>query len=158
MQSRLSKAPDGPTVIAADSVEEALAFLSQLFGESGGKQLQDYRDRVLVFKEPGVLPRLAQGAQNFIAVVSNRGVERELGPYAKSIHSVAVYPRNTVTTEPHIVLEPVSYATFQHALEGMGYDSDRIARYDKEFRSFANGPPPTIVNRSRNSNTRMGGG
>ena len=60
MQSRLSKAPDGPTVIAANSVEEALAFLSQLFGESGGKQLQDYRDRVLVFKEPGVLPRLAQ--------------------------------------------------------------------------------------------------
>jgi addiction module HigA family antidote len=132
MLSRLSKEPNGPTVIAADSVEEALAFLSQLFGESGGEQLQSYRDRTLVFKEKGWLPRLAQGTQNFIAVVLDRDVERELGPYARSIHSIAVYPRNTVNAEPHIVLEPVSHETFRAALESMGYNRDSIARYDNE--------------------------
>lgn len=128
MLSRLSKSPDGPTVITADSVEEALAFLSQLLSESGGPELASYRDRVLVFDKPGVLPRLAQGAQNFIPVAFNRDVERELAPLARSMHSIVVYPRNATNTEPHIVLEPVSYETFRTALEAMDYDRDDISR------------------------------
>jgi addiction module HigA family antidote len=126
--SRLSKDPDGPTVIAADSVEETLAFLSQLLGESGGEELVSYRDRVLVFDKPGVLPRLAQGAQKFIPVAHGRDVERELAPVAKSMHCIVVYPRNATTMEPHIVLEPVSHETFRAALEGMGCDRDKISR------------------------------
>ena len=39
MLSRLSKPSDGPTVIAADSTEEALAFLAQLLSERGGEEL-----------------------------------------------------------------------------------------------------------------------
>ena len=56
MASRLSNEPDGPTVIAADSVEEALAFLAQLFG-SEDEEFGRYRDSVLVFGKPGVLSR-----------------------------------------------------------------------------------------------------
>jgi hypothetical protein len=82
MVSRLSKDPDGPTVIAAASVEEAIAFLAQLF-RSEDEELGRYRDRVLVFEKPGVLPRLAQGTQNFIPVAFSRDVERELGPFAR---------------------------------------------------------------------------
>jgi hypothetical protein len=130
MLARLSKSPDGPTVIAADSVEEALAFLSQLLSESGGEELASYRDRVLVFDKPGVLPRLAQGAQNFIPVVFRRDVERELAPLAKSTHCIVVYPRNATNTEPHISLEPTSHDTFRVALEKMGYDRDKISRLD----------------------------
>jgi hypothetical protein len=33
-------------------------------------------------------------------------VERELAPYAKSMHSIVVYPRDAATSEPDIVLEP----------------------------------------------------
>src|SRR6185436_2381901 len=84
MLSRLSKPSDGPIVIAADSTEEALAFLSQLLGDRGGEEMAIYRDRVLVFDKPGVLPRLAEGARPFIPVVYTREVERELAPYAKS--------------------------------------------------------------------------
>jgi hypothetical protein len=87
MLSRLSKPCEGPILIAADSTEEALAFLAQLLGERGGEELAAYRDRVLVFDKPGVLPRLAAGAQTFIPVVFTREVERELAPYAKSMHS-----------------------------------------------------------------------
>jgi addiction module HigA family antidote len=128
MLSRLSKTPDGPTVIAADSTGEALAFLAQLLGERGGKQLADYRDRVLVFDKPSVLPRLAEGAQTFIPVAITREVERELGPYTQSMHSIVVYPRNAANTEPHIVLEPVNYDTFHKALEEMGKDRDEVSR------------------------------
>jgi addiction module HigA family antidote len=128
MLSRLSKPSDGPIIITADSTEEALAFLAQLLGERGGEELASYRDRVLVFDKPDVLPRLAAGAQTFIPVVFTREVERELAPYAKSMHSIVVYPRNAATAEPDIVLEPANYATFNNALEEMGKDRDETLR------------------------------
>jgi len=132
MLSRLSNPPDGPTVVAADSAEEALAFLAQLLGERGGEELAAYRDRVLVFDKPGALPRLVQGAQTIIPVAFTREVEREIAVHAKSIHSIVVYPRNTTTTEPHIVLEPANYETFNKALETMGKTRDEISRLADE--------------------------
>ena len=128
MLSRLSKPTAGPILIAADSTEEALAFLAQLFSDRGGEELVLYRDRILVFDKPGVLPRLAAGAQTFIPVVFMREVERELAPYAKSMPSIVVYPRNAATTEPDIVLEPANYETFSKALEEMGKDRDATSR------------------------------
>jgi plasmid maintenance system antidote protein VapI len=127
MLSRLSKPSVGPILIAADSTEEALAFLAQLLGERGG-ELASHRDRVLVFDKPGALPRLATGAQTFIPVVFTREVERELGPYAKSMHSIVIYPRNAATTTPDIILEPATYETFNKALAEMGKDRDETAR------------------------------
>lgn len=132
MLSRLSKPSDGPTIIAADSVEEALAFLAQLLGEAGGEELAVYRDRVLVFDKPGVLSRLAQGAETFIPVVFTRDVERELAPYTKSMHAIVVYPRNAANAEPHIVLEPANYETFSKALEAVGMDREKISRIANE--------------------------
>jgi addiction module HigA family antidote len=126
--SRLSKPSEGPIRIAADSTEEALAYLAQLLGERGGEELASHRDRVLVFDKPGVLPRLAAGVQTFIAVVFTREVERELAPHAKLMHSIVVYPRNAGTTEPDIVLEPANYDTFNKSLEEMGKDRDEISR------------------------------
>jgi addiction module HigA family antidote len=128
MLSLLSKDPEGPIIIAADSVQEALAFISQLLGEHGGPELAAFRDRVLVFDKPGVVPRLAQGAQTFIAVAVTREVERELAPFSRSIHSIVVYPRNVANAEPHIVLEPVPYETFCKALKGMDKDRDEVSR------------------------------
>jgi hypothetical protein len=128
MLSRLSKPSGGPILIAADSTEEALAFLAQLLGERGGEELASYRDRVLVFDKPGVLPRLAAGAQTFIPVVFTREVEWELAPFAKSIHSIVVYPRNATTTERDIVLEPANYETFDKALTEMGKGRDETVR------------------------------
>jgi len=132
MLSLLSKGSDGPTVIAADSTEEALAFLAQLFGERGGPELADFRDRVLIFDKLGALPRLAQGAQTFIPVVYTREVERELAPYAKSMKAIVIYPRNATTTEAHITLEPANWETFNKALEEMGKDRDAVNRLAAE--------------------------
>ncbi len=126
--SRLSKPPERPVLLAADSTEEALAFLAQLFGEQNDESLASFRDRILVFDKPGTLPRLAIGAQTFIAVVFTREVERELAPYAKSMHSIVVYPRNAILDEPDIVLEPANYETFEKALEEMGNSRDEISR------------------------------
>jgi addiction module HigA family antidote len=145
MTSRLSKSPDGPTVIAADSVEEALAFLAQLF-RTKDEDLGGYRDRVLVFDKPGVLPKLAQGAQNFVAVVLDRDVERELGPFARSIQSIVVYPRNATNAEPHIVLESVNHDAFSSSLKEMGYSNDDVTKF-----SNASGRSLTVLRRQLSS-------
>jgi hypothetical protein len=129
--ARLSAPPTDPIVVAADSAGEALAFLSVLFG-SRNPELHEYRDRVLVFGTPGILPRLAQGAQDFIPVAFNREVERELGPFASSVHSMVVYPRNATGINPDIVLEPANGEDFRAALESMGCDRDQIGRYGDE--------------------------
>ncbi len=132
MTSRLSKEPVEPIVIAADSTDEALAFIAQLFGEAGGEELVKYRDQVLVFDEPGVLPKLAQGSQDFIAVAAKREVERELGPLVRSMHTIVVYPRNATNIDPHVVLEPLNYEAFRTSLESMGYGRDDITKYSNE--------------------------
>lgn len=130
--SRLSNEPEEPTVIAADSAEEALAFLAQLFGPSGGAELEGYRDRVLVFDEPGILPELAQGVTDFIVVTANRDVERELGPYSRSMHAIVVCPRNVANASPDVVLEPLNHDAFRSALEEMGYGHDDVTRFGNE--------------------------
>ncbi|WP_081085014.1 HigA family addiction module antitoxin [Burkholderia territorii] len=129
---RFRKQPEAPVVIAADSTEEALAFLAQLFGQAGGDELIRIRDRVLVIDKPGVLPRLAQSTKDFIAVAANAKVERELAPFTRSMHTIVVCPRNAANANPDIVLEPVNYETFRSALEGVGYGRDDIARYSNE--------------------------
>lgn len=122
----LSNAPSDPTVIVADSSEEALAYLAQVFGELGGPELAAYRDRVLVFDKPGVLPRLAGGAQSFIAVAHSRDVEREFAPYAKTMHTIVIYPRNAAPVEPHINLGPLSHEAFDKAFSAAGKSRDQI--------------------------------
>lgn len=132
VSARLIKQPDEPIVIAADSVEEGLAFLAQLFGPIGGEEFERYRDRVLVFNEPGVLSKLAQSTKDFIAVAANREIERELGPLARTIHTIVVYPRNAANAKQDVVLEPLNYETFRSSLEKMGYGPDDIRKYDNE--------------------------
>lgn len=126
------KQPEAPLVIAADSAEEALAFLAQLFGPAGGDELLRIRDRILVIDKPGVLPKLAQGTRDFIAVAASTTVERELGPFTRSMHTIVVCPRNSANADPDIVLEPVNHETFRSALAEVGYTRDDITKYNNE--------------------------
>ncbi|ALI11106.1 addiction module antitoxin [Pseudomonas fluorescens] len=125
IKSFLSKDNSEPLIITADSIEEAVAFLSQIFSEP---ELSEHKDRVLVFDEAGVLPQLAQSATNFIAVAHTRDVEREFGAYSGSLRTVVIYPRNAANANPTIVLEPLSYELFNKALEAMGKSRDEITR------------------------------
>lgn len=132
LASRLTKAPTGPIVIAADSTDEALAFVAQCFGPEGSAELEPYRYRIMVFDKAGVLPKIAGGTMPIIPVVHSRDVEAELAPYAEQMHSIAVYPRNAVNAEPDIILEPVSSETFDSALEDIGKKRDEVKRLANE--------------------------
>ncbi|QMW01710.1 HigA family addiction module antitoxin [Spirosoma foliorum] len=129
--SILAKEPEEPIIIAADSTEEAVAFLAELFSETG-TELASFRDRIVVFDEPGILPKLAIGSSNFIAIATTREVERELAPFCRTIYTAVVYPRNAINTEPHVLLEPLNYDTFHSALEETGYSRDEVNRLENE--------------------------
>lgn len=128
-----------PLVITADSVEEALAFLKQVFDTP---ELEQYRDRVLVFDETGMLPKIAKETTDFIAVAHTRDVERELAPYCSMLRSIVVYPRNAARVKPDIVLEPLETEPFRKALESMGQSRDDIAALEK-----ASGRSLTVLRR-----------
>ena len=124
IRSFLMKDGADPLVVTADSVEEALAFLSQVLTTP---EFEKYKDLVLVFDEVGVLPKLAQGATDFIAVAHTREVEREFGPYSKSLRTIVIYPRNAIAG-PDIELLPLRFEAFQNALKAMDQSRDEIVR------------------------------
>lgn len=130
VRAKLATDPGRPVIITADSSDEALAFVAQLFSEDG--ELAAERDRVLVFDEPGVAPKIAEGAKSFIAVTSNRDVERELARFASELHIIAVYPRNAVEIEPDVRLEPLNYTAFRESMEGMGFGRDDVDKFSRE--------------------------
>lgn len=140
--SWISQPPEKPLLITADSAEEALAFISQLFGELGGNELSAYREQVIIIDQAGALPRLAAEKKTFIPVVFSREVERELATHANLIHSLVVYPRNALNNKPDITLEPVSQKIFSNALESMGKTRDEISRL-----SDASGRSLTVLRR-----------
>ncbi|KAA6170512.1 addiction module antitoxin [Pseudomonas veronii] len=140
--SWISQPPEKPLIITADSAEEAIAFISQLFGELGGKELSIYREKVIIIDQTGALPRLAAEKKTFIPVVFSREVELELATHANLIHSLVIYPRNALNNKPDIILEPVSQNTFSSALESMGKPRDEISRL-----SDASGRSLTVLRR-----------
>ncbi|MFM7344101.1 MAG: HigA family addiction module antitoxin [Tagaea sp.] len=127
---KLLEAPaEKPLVISADSIDEALAAIAQAFSDP---DLVGKRDRVLVFDRQGSLTKLAQGNQDFIAIVHTREVERELGPFASKLRAIVIYPKNALSDAPDVTLEPLTHEAFQKGLEAMGFDRDRIQRLGEE--------------------------
>ncbi|WP_374622527.1 HigA family addiction module antitoxin [Pandoraea sp.] len=126
----LAAPAEKPFVIASDSKEEALAFLSTLLpGEDA--QLAATRDRVVVFNAPGALTKLAKGATEFVAVAFTDEVQQELAA-AGQLHAVVVLPRNAEGLDADVVLEPLTYEAFHAALEAAEYRQDEISRLAKE--------------------------
>lgn len=132
LRNQVLKPEGGPTIIAADSAEEALAYLAQAFAPENDEELGGLRDRILVFDKPGVLPELAKGTPGFIPVATTREVEREMVALSSSAPAITIYPRNVANPEPHIILEPAGYEAFKAALETMGKDREEIDRLGKD--------------------------
>lgn len=125
--------PTRPLVVAADSTEEALAFLSLVFADSSSVELGRLRDKCVVFMKPGGLSRVAAGVKDFVAVAPTREVERELGPYASAVRSIVITPRNTAIGPRDVLLEPLTSEAFTSAFENWGRVSrDEAARLARE--------------------------
>ena len=137
----LGQLPDRLFTIAADSRDEALAFLSCLFEEDG--IAARWRDLAAVFESTEALRKLTAAAPApFLPIVHTDTAERELAAVYRQRHCIAVRPRNVVDSKLDIALDLLDHQTFEKALADMdieGNEADRLAR--------ESGRSPTILRR-----------
>ena len=128
-QDWLGKQPDRPFTVAADSTDEALAFLACLFEEDCIDAR--WRDLAAVFDTVEALRKLAASNAPFLPVVHTDEVERELAAVYPVVHTdevelelaavyrqrhcIAVRPRNAVASEPDIALELLGHGAFKES-------------------------------------------
>lgn len=132
MAERLTSPSREPTIVAADSAGEALAFLAQLFERSEVRELQALRDRIIAFDAKGPLARLALGSQEFVAVITDPGVEQELAGLDDPPRAIVLRSRNSIASKPHVMVEPIGHDALRQALREMKLDGDEADRLFRE--------------------------
>ena len=128
----LHEPPERPLIVAADSREEALAFISCLVDKAksdadeprAGALVFDTHEAVRRFDVSMIAPR--------IAVVYDAAVEREIGDLWRRSHCIIVRPGNDVNAQPDIQLGLLGWEDFSAVLKAMGLSEDRIERLDRE--------------------------
>ena len=136
----LEKPSEKPFMLAADSTDEALAFLACLFQDSTISPHS--RDLAAVFKSAETLRTLADSSSPFIPIVYTEEAERELAALYRRLHCIIVRPRNAIDSEPDIALDLLNHETFEKALAEMGIEGDRAEQLARE-----SGRSPTILRR-----------
>ena len=134
----LEKPSEGPFTVAADSRDEALAFLACLFRDIAISS----EDLACVFDSAETLRTLATSASPFIPIVYTEEAERELATIYRHFHCIVVRPRNAVDSKPDIALELLNHDTFKKAVVAMGIQSEQEERLARE-----SGRSPTILRR-----------
>lgn len=135
----LEKPCEKQFVVAADSTDEALAFLSCLFQETIPLRS---RDLVAVFTSAEPLRTLANSSSPFIPIACTQEAERALATIYRRLHCIIVRPRNTVDRKPDIALDLLNHDAFKKALAEMGIKEDGVERLARE-----SGCSPTILRR-----------
>ena len=140
----LEKPSDRPFVVAADSRDEAFAYLACLFDDEG---LRQFKDLAAVFTSPEALRMLIASSVPFIPIVHSEDTERELADAHRRLHCIVFRPRNAVDTEADIALDLLGYDAFEKGLTAMGIEQGDIDRLAKE-----SGRSPTILRRRLSKN------
>ena len=136
----LERPSECPFVIAADSRDEALAFLACLFRDDG--IAARWRELAAVFESPEALRKLAASAAPFLPIIHTDTAERELAAVYRQRHCVTVRPRNAVDSEPDVALDLLDHGAFEKALAGMDIEGNEVDRLARE-----SGRSPTILRR-----------
>ena len=136
----LAARPDRPFTVAADSIEEAVAFIACLLREDD--MPIGACDRAVLFESASTLRLLAPSSSPFIAVVCSQETERVIGEVYRRHHCIVVHPRNVVDPKPDIALDLLDHDSFMNALAAMGIDLDRAEQLERE-----SGRSPTILRR-----------
>lgn len=138
--------PGRPFVIAADSRDEALAFLASLAKHfTKSEELKTYAldQRAIVCDTPEALRRLDTAPPaSLVIAVHGRDAERGLANFYRRFHCIVISLRNAVNSNPDITLAPLSYENFEKALGAMNIVEDKAERLARD-----SGRSPTILRR-----------
>jgi addiction module HigA family antidote len=130
-----------PFIVAADSKDEALAFIACLLQDS--EIAASSKDLAAVFESAETLRTLAlSSSASFIPIVCTDEAERELPVVYRRLHCIVVRPRNAVDSEPDITLDLLGHEAFEKALAAMGIERHHAERLARE-----SGRSPTILRR-----------
>ena len=132
--------PQKPFVVAADSKEEALAFLHCLFLHEG--IADEHYDRAAVFASADILVTLAASSAPFITIAENTETQAGLAALHQPMHCIALCPRNVVHVKPDFALPLLGAEAFHEGLAGMGFGSHDFDRLTRE-----SGRSPTVLRR-----------
>lgn len=135
----LEKPSKEPFSIAADSQDEALAFLACLFND---EKLRDFKDLATVFSSSTTLRSLLASSAPLIPIVCSEEAERELADVYQRFHCITFQPRNAVNVTADIALDLLDYGAFKKALDSMGFKEDEAEKLARE-----SGYSPTILRR-----------
>lgn len=127
-QDWLEKPSERPFVVAADSRDEALAFLAYLFNNTA----QRSGDLAVVFESAQTLRTLAASRAPFIPIVCTEEAEKALATVYRRFHCIIVRPRNAIDSKPDIELDLLDHNTFEKALAEMGIKGDRVDQLARE--------------------------
>jgi addiction module HigA family antidote len=136
-----------PFVVAADSRDEALAFLACLFNE---EELLQFKDLTAVFSSPETLRTLLASTVSLIPIVHSKDAERALVDAHRRLHCIVFRPRNAADTEADVALDLLNYDTFKNALTAIGIEESDIDRLARE-----SGRSPTILRRRLSQNAAI---
>ena len=143
-QKWIEKTPDRPLTVAADSREEAVAFVACLL--RSGDALAHHRARAVVFgsarESANALRTLAPSSSPFIPIVYSPDAEREVATLYRRRHCIVVRPRNAVHREPDVTVDLLGHEAFEKALADMGVEPERIVSLARE-----SGRSPTVLRR-----------
>lgn len=143
----LDRPAEKPFVVAADSRDEALAFISCLFDDP---ELLKFKDVAAIFTSPETLRKLVASSISFVPIVHSQEVERELGGFHRRLHCIVSRPRNAVDVEANIALDLLGYEAFRMALTAMGIAEGEVDRLARE-----SGRSPTILRRRLSQNAAI---
>ena len=129
-----------PFVVAADSKDEALAFLACLFQDNTIDS--KWGDLAAVFTSLETLRTLAVSTATFMPIVCTEEAERELATVYRRLRCIIIRPRNAIDSRPDIALDLLNCDAFERALAEMGIKGDRVDRLARE-----SGCSPTILRR-----------
>ena len=145
----LKAQPDGPFVVASDSIGETLAFVSCLFqaaqaseAESDSSLWLAKRDMAAVFESAEMLQRLAESSQPFIPIAGNAEVEAAVAPFCNRLHCIVATTRNNVSVKTDVAVEHLGLPAFHEALDDMGVPEGERAGLERE-----SGRSPTVLRR-----------
>ena len=140
-RERLSATPERPFTVAADSREEALAFIACMLRENDLPP--GTCDRAVLFESAETLRLLASSSSVFVTIVCSEETERAIGDVYRRRHCIVVRPRNAVDRDPDIAIDLLGHEAFESALADMGIiDRERVRRLARE-----SGRSPTVLRR-----------
>jgi hypothetical protein len=107
-----------------------------------------YKDRAVVFSSAQALRKLVTSPSALIPIVFSAEAEQELGGAHRKLHTIIVRPKNSVDTEPDVVLDLHNHESFRKALAAMGIDDHLRA----EALARESGYSSTILRRRLSNN------